>query len=196
MDNSFFDSSVFNWVILPLLIFIARVCDVSLGTVRIMLLSRGRKILAPLLGFVEVMIWLLAIRQVMFNLTNVACYLAFAGGFAMGNFVGMFLEEKLAVGVQVFRIFSRTETAGALVNALKGHGYGVTTLEAHGTMGKITIIFTIVKRKDIEKIIELINQSTPKAFYSISDIRAVSEGVFPARDSSLPGFLKFSRHGK
>jgi uncharacterized protein YebE (UPF0316 family) len=98
-------SPVFAWVILPLLIFAARICDVTLGTLRIIFVSRGKKLLAPLLGFFEVSIWLLAISQIMQNLNNPVCFLAYAGGFAMGNFVGILIEDKLAMGILVIRIF-------------------------------------------------------------------------------------------
>src|SRR3989338_8300095 len=93
------DSPVFQYVVIPLLIFLARVCDVSVGTVRLILLYRGRRVLAPLLGFFEVLIWLLAVRQIMFNLTNPVVFISFAAGFAAGNYVGIILEEKLAVGL-------------------------------------------------------------------------------------------------
>ena len=95
---AFFGSEIFTFIILPILIFIARVCDVSIGTMRIIFISRGAKILAPLLGFFEILIWLVAIGKVMQNLDNIACYVAYAGGFATGNFVGIRIEEKLAMG--------------------------------------------------------------------------------------------------
>src|SRR3989338_8397601 len=86
LDSMFQSQSQFSqWVVLPLFIFLARVCDVSMDTVRIMLFSKGKRYLAPILGFIQVLIWLLAIRQVFLNLSNVACYIAFAGGFAMGT---------------------------------------------------------------------------------------------------------------
>jgi len=192
---TFIDSPLFTWVILPSLIFLARVCDVTIGTVRIMLLTKGRKILAPMLGFIEVLIWLLAIRQIFNHLTNVACYLAFAGGFAMGNYVGMYIEEKLAIGLDVIRIITRKD-AGELVNYLKDEGYGVTKLDATGTMGKVNVIFTIVNRKEVGKVVKIINKFNPKAFYSVEEIRAVNEGVFPPCESGLKNSLRSFRKGK
>ncbi|MCK5000444.1 MAG: hypothetical protein KAS23_12960, partial [Anaerohalosphaera sp.] len=94
---------VYGWFVLPLLIFLARVVDVSMGTVRIVFVSRGFKFLAPVMGFFEVLIWILAISQIMQNLNNPACYVAYAGGFAMGNFVGMWIAEKLTLGVVLVR---------------------------------------------------------------------------------------------
>ena len=87
----------FAWVVLPLLIFFARICDVTLGTIRVIFISKGFKYIAPCIGFFEVIIWLLAIGQVMNNITNVASYIAYGAGFATGTFVGMAIEEKLSL---------------------------------------------------------------------------------------------------
>ena len=94
-----FESPIFGLIILPVLIFGARVLDVSLGTLRIVFISQGRKKLAPLVGFLEMLIWLLAAGQIFSNLTNILYYLAYAGGFAMGNYVGLIIEEKISLGL-------------------------------------------------------------------------------------------------
>ncbi len=99
--ESLIGHSIFIWVIHPLLIFLARILVVSLGTMRIVFVSRGLKYLAPLAGFFEVIIWLLAIRVVMRNLNNVVCYLACQAGFATGTHAGLFIEKKLAIGKSV-----------------------------------------------------------------------------------------------
>ncbi|MEW6447559.1 MAG: DUF2179 domain-containing protein [Bacillota bacterium] len=175
----FFRSDIFTWIVLPLLIFTARILDVSIGTLRIIYVSRGYKYLAPFLGFFEVLIWLLAITQIIQNLTNFAYYIAYAGGFAMGNFVGIFLEEKLAMGTLAVRIFT-IRGARDLVERLKHAGYGVTIINAEGTTGDVKIVFTIIKRKDLQNVIKLIKEYNPKAFYSIEEVRSAIEGVFPA----------------
>src|SRR5512136_2996901 len=100
MDNSFFNSDTFSYVIMPLLIFLARICDVSIGTMRIIFVSKGKKNIAPILGFFEVLIWITAISKIMQNLDDYINYVAYAAGFATGNLVGMILEEKLAMGFQ------------------------------------------------------------------------------------------------
>jgi len=102
--HSFMDSDLFIWVILPFLIFLARICDQTIGTIRIVFLSRGDKVIAPILGFFEVLIWILAIRQILSNLSNVVGYVAYAGGFATGNSIGILLEEKIAMGKRVVQI--------------------------------------------------------------------------------------------
>ena len=184
--GSFINSTVFHWLVIPLLICCARIVDVSIGTVRIMLIARGRKMLAPLLGFFEVLIWLLAMRQILNNLDNAATYIGFAAGFAMGNYVGMLLEEKLAMGSQVIRIITKKDGSD-LVKYFKSHGYGVTVLEGQGTTGKVNVIFTIVKRCDLKKVVKLIHHCNPKAFYSVEDIRSVNEGVFPLQERKIFG---------
>lgn len=182
-ETAFIDSPMFTWVVLPFLIFLARACDVSIGTVRILLLSRGNRLLAPILGFFEMLIWLLAIRQIFLNLTNVACYVAFATGFAMGNYVGVLLEGKLAVGIEVIRVITKQDGV-PLIDFLKSKGYGVTSVDAQGTTGKVNIIYTIVNRRDHQDVINIIRRFNPKAFFSVEDIKTVSEGVFPLKDAS------------
>ena len=186
------NSPFFNWVILPILIFVARVMDVTIGTIRIMLVARGRKYLAPALGFIEMMIWLLAVRQIFQNIANVACYFAFATGFSTGNFVGMWIEERMAMGVVVVRIITKKD-AGELIEYLKSKGYGVTSVDAQGSTGKVDIIFTIVKRSDLAHVIEIIKQFNPKAFYSVEDVKFVSEGVFPQKKNFMDALLSLKK---
>lgn len=168
------DQSIVDWVIIPALIFLARICDVTLGTLRIVFISKGDKVIAPLLGFLEVLIWLIAITQVMENLSNVASYLAWAGGFATGNFLGLRVEQKLALGQVVVRVIT-VEPADNLVERLKGRGYRLTCVDARGTRGKVNLLFMIVKRKKLEEVIGIIRSFNPQAFYSIEDVRSVSE---------------------
>ena len=169
-------SEIFAWIILPFLIFFARVCDVSLGTIRIIFISKGIKYLAPLIGFFEILIWLLAISQIMQNLTNVYYYIFYAGGFAIGNLIGIVIEEKLSIGTVGIRIITRQD-AVELVNALKKSKYGITVVDAEGSKGKVKIIFTVINRQNIQKVINIVKQYNPKAFYQIEDIRYVSENL-------------------
>src|SRR3954467_8409400 len=109
VDTSFLESDLFRWVLMPLLIFLARMCDVTLGTLRNVFISKGLRRVVPVLGFFEVLIWLISIRQIMKYLDNPMCYLGFAGGFSMGTYVGMLVERKLALGMQVLRIITEKE---------------------------------------------------------------------------------------
>jgi len=177
---SFFNSQAFTFVLLPVLIFIARICDVTLGTIRIIFVSRGQKILAPLVGFVEILIWLVAIGKIMQNMGNVYCYLAYAAGFAAGNFIGIYIEEKLAMGVLLIRIITKQQ-ATELIAGLNSEGYGATSIAAQGSTGRVSIVYSVINRGDLEHVVEIIKQFNPKAFYSIEDVRFVSQGVFPLR---------------
>jgi len=177
-SGSLINPAVFSWVVLPLLIFAARICDVTIGTIRIIAIGRGKKYIAPLLGFFEVLIWLVAIRQIMQDLTNFLYYGAFAAGFAAGTFVGMYIEEKLAMGLLLIRVITKMD-ASHLIDFLENAGYGVTSVDARGAKRKVNVIYTIIKRSDLKEVVALINRFNPKAFYSIEDIRSVKEGVFP-----------------
>ena len=117
-----FNSAHAIWLI-PLLIFLARVVDVAIGTLRIIFVSKGMKYLAPILGFFEVFIWLVAIGQIMQNLTNWVNYVAYSAGFATGNFIGMFIESKLAMGLVSLRIITERD-AKPLIEDLRRENFG------------------------------------------------------------------------
>jgi len=125
-----------------------------------------------------VLIWLVAITQIFKNLSNPVCYVAYAGGFAMGNLIGILIEEKMAIGTVVIRIITQKD-AEALIDCLKESRYGVTHVDAQGAMGQVKIIFTIVKRKSIDSVLEIVRGCNPLAFYTIEDVRSVRKGVFP-----------------
>ncbi len=178
MEVNFFDSNFFNYVLLPGLIFLSRVADVSIGTVRIVMVAKGHKLWAPVLGFFEVLIWLIAITRIIENLDNWLCYIAYGLGFAAGNYVGLIIEEKLAVGIVKLQIITRKE-AVQLIENLRDAGYGITHHNAQGANEKVSIIHSIIKRSEIRKVEEIIKTTNPKAFYSVEDIKFVNEGVFP-----------------
>ncbi|MCK4429937.1 MAG: hypothetical protein KAW19_01415, partial [Candidatus Aminicenantes bacterium] len=129
--DSVFSSEIFKWGIIPFFILLARVLDVTLGTMRIVFVSREFKYLPSLLGFFEVLIWLFAIRTIMQNLNNVICYIAYAVGFALGNFIGIYIEKRLAIGKSILRIITNKD-ATELITHLRSTGYGVTSMDAQG----------------------------------------------------------------
>ncbi len=177
MEASFFDSFWWSWVVLPLLIFLSRIADQSIGTMRLIFVSKGYRHIGPVLGFFEVIIWLLAVTQVLKHLSNPMSYIAYGAGFAMGNYVGIRLEEKISIGTVLIRIIPKKDTT-ELVKHLREIGFGVTTMAAEGALGPVQIIFTIIKRKSIPRAIEIINQYSPNAFYTIEEVKAVKEGYF------------------
>jgi uncharacterized protein YebE (UPF0316 family) len=193
-------SEAFKWIVLPLLIFSARILDVSLGTLRIIFVSRGLKYLAPLVGFFEVLIWLVAIRVIMENLNNYACYIAYAAGFATGNFIGIFIEKRLAIGNSIVRVITR-KNASLLIEHLRSSGYGVTSIKAEGSEGDVHVIYVIIKRHDLETITRIIKDLNPNAFYTVEDVRLVRKGIFPMDKSGISRIpvintFRFWRKGK
>ena len=183
METSFYDSALFTYALLPALIFFSRVMDVTIGTIRIVMVSKGHKLWAPLLGFFEILIWLIAISKIFQNLDNWFCYVAYAAGFACGNYVGLRIEEKLAVGIVKIQIITRMN-AEKLINTLKEAGFGITHHEAKGSTENVSIIYSIINRKEIKNVEEIVKASNPKAFYSVEDVKFVKEGVFPLRTAT------------
>ena len=181
-------SDLYAWVILPLMVFGARVLDVSLGTLRIIFIARGRRRIAPLLGFFEVLIWIVVVSQVMQNLHSPLAFIAYAAGFATGNYVGMWIEDKLAIGTLVVRVIVPQEASQLMVQ-LAAAGYGVTSIDAHGTTGEVTLVYTVVKRKDLPEVMTIIQNTYPKAFTSVEEVRTTHEGIFPARTRRFPDVL-------
>ena len=180
----YFEPVIFQWVILPILICLARILDVSIGTIRLIFLSKGFRILAPVLGFFEIFIWILVVAQVMNQGDNIMCYFAYALGFAIGNYIGISIVEKLAIGTVEIRIIPQKDTT-ALSNYLRSNNFGVSTMDIEGMTGKLKMIITIVKRKELQNIIEIINRFNPAAFYTISDIRNVREGFFESKKANF-----------
>lgn len=188
MNDILLSLEIYTWFVLPFLIFAARVADVSMGTVRVIFVSRGLKYLAPIVGFFEILIWLLAIGQIMRNLSNPVCYIAYAGGFAMGNYVGIRIAEKLSLGVVLIRVVTKKD-AISLVECLKSENYGVTSVDGHGTSGEVKVVFTIVPRREVQNVVELVKKFNPNAFYSIEEVGFVEKGIFPVRRSWQDSFL-------
>jgi len=168
----------YTWVGLPALVFFARVVDVTLGTLRIIFTSRGKKIIAPLLGFVEVFIWVSVIAQITRQADNVAAYFAYAAGFATGNYIGMWIESKLAIGMLVVRVII-PGSVQELTKALSDRSYGVTRVDAHGSQGPVNLIYTIVLRKNLPEVAGIIQGAYPNAFFTVEELRSVEHGVFP-----------------
>ncbi len=189
MDLIVTDSWFFTWVLLPGLIFFARILDQSIGTLRLIFLSKGMKYIAPFLGFFEVIIWLLAVGQIMQHLDNWLCYVAYGAGFAMGNFIGITLEEKLSIGTSIIRVILSGESP-ELIAALKSHNFGLTILDAEGAKGKVKVLFSIIRRKEIPTFLNTLHLHHPSAFYTIEDVKEAKEGVFKRnRQKSLGNSL-------
>lgn len=176
----------------PLMIFLAEMTVVTLGTLRIIFVSRGQKVLAPLLGFFEILIWLFAIGQTMKNLNDFACFLAFALGFTLGNLLGIIIEKRLAMGTVIVRVITRRDAAD-LIEALRAANFGVTCVDGEGATGRVQVVLTVVKRKQLGEVVAHIEACHPHAFYAVDDVQTASEGIFPIprrRPGVLPTPLK------
>lgn len=160
-----------------LLIFLARLADVSLATFRMIMVIRGKRIIAACIGFVEATIYILAVGKVLSAMGNPLNILAYALGFATGNYVGIFLEEKMALGsiiVQVILEYKVTE----LVEKLRGNGFGVTVVEGCGKEGTRHLLNVTLQRKKLSKLYNVIDNHDKNAFVTVTDARAIRGGYF------------------
>jgi len=188
---------LYAWVILPLLIFFARICDVSMETIRVIYISRGIKVLAPIIAFFEIVIWLLAMEVVMQDLSNVANFMAFALGFATGTYVGLVIEERLSIGMVILRIITPEGSEAQIASFLAQENCGVTKLDAEGARGSVKMIISLVNRTDLPRIAEYLRSVSPHAFYSVEDVRYANEGVFRQQGhGTVGGFISAILHKK
>jgi len=181
-----------SFAALPILVFFAELSVVTLFTLRIIFLSRGKKLLAPIVGFFEVTIWLFAIGQVMQNLDNPGCFLGFAGGFTLGNYLGVLIEKWLALGTVVVRTVTHRNGA-ALAMSLREARYGVTSQDAQGARGPVKVVFTIVPRRELDSVLAIVRRFDPEAFYSVDEIqdaRPTPRGAKLPMRGLLPSLLQ------
>ncbi len=166
------DPIYFDYIILPFLIFIARIFDVSLDTIRVIMISKGYRKFAPYVGFFQVLIWIITITRIMENLDNWYTYVAYAAGFGTGTYVGMWIEERIAMGNELLRVITR-QPADDLIKALRENGFIVTVVDGKGREGEVGILFLALKRKVMNDAIAIIKKYNPKAFYTVEDMRYV-----------------------
>jgi len=186
--------SWYEFVLLPLLIFFARIADQSVGTLRLIFLARGIKLWVPILGFCEVIIWLLAVGQILTDLTNWVAIIAYGAGFAAGNLIGMIIDEKLSIGTVIVRVIPKFDTS-ELIAHLSAQNFGVTIMDASGARGPVKIVMSIIKRKDLAAFLDIVNLHNPNAFYTVEDVKSASDGVF--RSNRRKSIFSFnSRIGK
>lgn len=166
--------SVFSFLLLPLLIFFARILDVSINTVRIIYVLGGRKFTSTLLGFFESFIWLMAIRQIFEHLDNWICYVAYPAGFAAGIYVGMIIEEKIAYGKVIVRIITRKDVQ-ILLQYLNRQYLRYTYVKAEGPDGLENLVFTVLEREKLEEVLHTLKEILPTAFYTVEKVNRAAE---------------------
>jgi uncharacterized protein YebE (UPF0316 family) len=155
-----------------LLIFLARIVDVSLGTIRTIVVVQGRAYIAWFLGFCEVLVWVIVVTQVIQNLTNVAYIISYALGFATGNVVGIMIENHVAIGTQIVRIFTRKGTD--LTGALQLAGYRVTCFEAQESAGAVSMLFIPISRRQTRGLIGQCGRVDPDCYCIVDDVRSAA----------------------
>jgi uncharacterized protein YebE (UPF0316 family) len=167
----------YPWL-LPVIIFFARIMDVSLGTLRIIFVSKGEKYIAPVIGFFEVLIWIVVISEIFARANDMIAYVSYAAGYATGNFVGILIEQKIAFGILLLRVFTR-KNGKELVSLLSKEGFGATTIKGEGSKDKIDIVETVVERSSMKKVEKIITGYDPDVFYVAEDVRSRQRGIFP-----------------
>ena len=173
--------------ITPVLIFFARLLDMTLDTVRVIYVTRGEKYTAAILGFFQTLIWVFAISQVIANLGGLLNAFAYAAGFSAGTFVGIYVEGKLALGKVMLRLVTR-KNSDELVSILEQEGYGYTVSKGNGHHGEVSIIYIVVVKKLLRECMDLIRQYHPRAFISVSDVKEAQEDIMPPYKRYSTGF--------
>ncbi|MBX2944380.1 MAG: hypothetical protein KF725_01000 [Cyclobacteriaceae bacterium] len=187
--------NLFSYFILPLLIFLARIMDVSINTIRIIYVLGGRRLTATTLGFFESFIWLMAIRQIFEHLDNWVCYVAYPGGFAMGILVGMMIEERIAYGKVIVRIITRKDV-DELIAFLTQNQFRYTRVNSEGLDGPESLVFTVLPRENLEELLSKMKDILPTAFYTVEKVNRASESGAVVQEStrwSIASWLKGGR---
>lgn len=159
---------------IALLIFLARVVDVSLGTLRHAMIIRGKRLPTFFIAFGESIVWVYAVSKVLENVTDPFTALAFAGGFASGTFVGMSIEKFIKLGEQIVRVF--TVSGDAIADVLRTNGYRVTIIDGRGRDGLVNILFVQVKRKKAANILKTAREIDPSCYVVVDDISEATYG--------------------
>lgn len=152
-----------------LMIFAMRIVDVSLGTLRIGMLVRGKRGWAGVLSFFESLIWLIAAAKVLGNLESPIQFVAYAGGYASGTMLGSYIEKWLAVGQVVMRVIYPV-TAPDVQHHLREAGFYVTTVNASGRDGEVRVLFSVMKRRRTKAALDVLEAHYPKAFVTIEEV--------------------------
>ena len=166
----------YPWL-LPLMIFFGRICDVTLGTLRIIFVSKGERYKAPIVGFFEVFIWVVIISQIFAHANSLIAYVAYAAGYAAGNYVGILVENRIAFGYQLLRVYTRKDVS-ELIKDLNKQNIGATFVKGEGAVSQVHIIEIVISRKSLDEVVAMITRFDADAFYLVEDIRYKKKGIF------------------
>ena len=170
----------YPWL-LPVMIFFGRICDVTPGTLRIIFVSKGEKYKAPIVGFFEVFIWVVIISQIFSQANSLVAYVAYAAGYAAGNYVGILVENRIAFGYQLLRVYTKKE-ALELIKVLNSKDIGATFVKGEGAISQVHIVEIVIGRKSLNEVIGIISDFDSKVFYLVEDIRYKKEGIFTLKN--------------
>lgn len=182
--NNMFDFLDQYPYILPFVIFFGRIIDVSLGTLRIIFVSKGEKYIAPIIGFFEVLIWIVVISEIFSRANDITAYLSYAAGYASGNFIGILIEQKIAFGILLCRVYTKGN-GKELVSLLNRQNIGATLIHGTGSLGEIDIIETVVDRNLMKKVERIFTEFDPNVFFVVEDVRTKQRGIFPKNQTLL-----------
>jgi uncharacterized protein YebE (UPF0316 family) len=164
-------------ILAGLFVFAMRVTDMSLDTLRLLFVMRGRKLLAGGLGAIQATVFILAVSTVLQGPLNPATVIGYAAGFGTGVIIGIIAEERLAIGYVMFRIYS-PEFGAQIAGALRGGGFAVTEFVAHGRNGMMTVINSAVARRDAHTVHDITLKVDPGAFITVDEVRPLQRGFF------------------
>lgn len=163
--------------LLYIAIFLAKMVEVSLATLRYVYVGRGEKLLGACIGFVEVIIWVIVVSNVITSLTEDPLKAVFyCLGFACGTYLGVIIEDRLAIGTVCIQAMVPEENKDALSEALRGFGFGVTVISGEGKDGPTDILMIYLKRKSVQEAIDLIHSFGPNAMITVNDVRSLRNG--------------------
>jgi uncharacterized protein YebE (UPF0316 family) len=169
-----------------LLIFVLRIFDVSLDTMRVIFAIRGKRGIAALLGFAQAMIWIFAVGNAVKHLDSILHIVGYAGGYATGTWVGITIEQAIAYGVAQIRVVSR-HAGVEIAEALRARGYGVTEFPGFGRDGSVEIVQSVVQRGQVDGVLGIIESHDAEAFVTVEEPKVLRGGSMVARDWRIGG---------
>ena len=164
--------------VLYIIIFVAKTIEVSISTIRLVYVNKGERVKGAVLGFADIMIWILLVSSVLTNISDDPFkIIAYAAGFSLGNYLGVYIEAKIAVGLSSIQIVVNEEAGDILAEILRDHEFGVTIIQGKGKDDSTKdLLFVQLKRRKIPEAMKLIKEVDPKAYISINDVKSIFGG--------------------
>ncbi|TAH69175.1 MAG: DUF2179 domain-containing protein [Anaerolineaceae bacterium] len=164
--------------LLYIIIFLAKTVEVSISTIRLVYVNKGERVKGAVLGFAEILIWILVVSSVLHNIADDPLkIIAYAAGFSLGNYLGVSIESKIAVGLASIQVVVNEKEGDALAGILRDHEFGVTIIEGKGKDDSVkNLLFVQLKRKKIQAAIKLIKETDPNAYISVNDVKSIIGG--------------------